>query len=428
MNTNKLITTTTTTKKMAPRKNNPSRKRQNVIVKKTTYDQLIRRQNNKRNRIVRNPPKRNNNRRIAKAGLAKNPYAMCRLMPFHSGGRNLGIPDGTDVRRILMDHRMQNTFVIGSSGTMNIAITPALPSSVWFNSQVFDTTFSVNGQTFPYHTGNQVLMFPLMQPEWREGTVRLYNTEGRFDDADPIYNSTKSRIVTVGWSILYTGTSLNNSGIIRVNKQQIGVGDLQPNMASFSVWNSQSGTDKNWNPGQVQIRVLDQTCSFYASNTSDTRTFPLKSGCHGVLKHSSDEYEWCNITPNLCFLALPSNENVSALPHLNIGGEGQMAHWPQVSSFDNGWSSTLLTISGATPGSSFVLDTIYCVEYTPSISSQTYPLAKQGPPKNDNLVQRVDKAATAQPVANVGSANDITVGDIVVPLLKTGARVASAFV
>ena len=94
-----------------------------------------------------------------------NPYAMCRLMPFKSQGKALGIPDGTDLKRILMDHRMQNTFTVGSSGSVNIAITPALPSSIWFQTERTDTDFKVNSMNFPYHTGNSNMMFAVMQPD-----------------------------------------------------------------------------------------------------------------------------------------------------------------------------------------------------------------------------------------------------------------------
>lgn len=355
-----------------------------------------------------------------------NPYAMCRLMPFKSQGKALGIPDGTDLKRILMDHRMQNTFTVGSSGGINIAITPALPSSIWFQTETADTNFRVNSMQFPQHTGHNAYMFAVMQPEWRSLPVTLKDAAGFFDDAPALYGSTKSRIVTIGWSLLYTGTSLNNSGIVRVNRAQLSTNTLQPNSDSFTVVNSQGGADKSWNHDQVQIRKLEVKPGFYASNTYDTKTFPLKSGCHGVLKHTADEYEWVTLSNDLAFIATPVWERGSFLMHNDVSSEGTMVHWPHVASYDNGWSSTLLTISGATPGSSFVLDTLYCVEYAPSISADVYALAKSGPPKNENIINTVSNIASKQPIAQSGDADSITVGDIVVPMLKTGLKIAGS--
>lgn len=366
------------------------------------------------------------NRPIARRGVMSNPYAMCRLMPFKSQGKALGIPDGTDLKRILMDHRMQNTFTIGSSGSVNIAITPALPTSIWFQTETADADFKVNSMNFPHHTGDTNQMFAVMQPEWRSLPVILRNTAGVFDDASALYGSTKSRIVTIGWSLLYTGTSLNNSGIVRVNRAQLSTNTLQPNTDTFTVVNSQGSVDKEWNHDQLQIRKLEVKPGFYASNTYDTKTFPLKSGCHGVLKHTADEYEWVTLSNDLAFIAAPTWERASYLVHNDVSSEGTMVHWPHIASFDNGWSSTLLTISGATPGSSFVLDTLYCVEYAPSISADVYALAKSGPPKNENIINTVSNIASKQPIAQSGDADSITVGDVVVPLLKTGLKIAGS--
>lgn len=384
-------------------------------------------QSKKKTNINRNQrSRRRTNRPIARRGIMNNPYAMCRLMPFKSQGKALGIPDGTDLKRILMDHRMQNTFTIGSSGSVNIAITPALPSSVWFQTETSDTTFSVNSMHFPVHTGDSNLMFTVMQPEWRYLPVILRNVAGAFDDAPALYGSTKARIVTIGWSLLYTGTSLNNSGIVKVNRAQLSMNTLQPNSDTFTVMNSQGSTDKTWNRDQLMIRKMEVKPGFYASNTYDTKTFPLKAGCHGVLKHTADEYEWTTLANDLAFIAAPVWERTSFLIHNDISSEGTMVHWPHVATFDNGWSSTLLTISGATPGSSFVLDTLYCVEYAPSISADVYALAKSGPPKNESIIDTVSNIASKQPIAQSGDADSISVGDVVVPMLKTGLKIAGS--
>jgi len=393
---------------------------------------------NQNRRLDRNntTPKRNNvNRRrktnnnpVATKGVMNNPYAMCRLMPFRSQGKSLGIPDGTDLKRILIDHRMQNTFTIGNSGGVNIAITPALPSSIWFQTPAADNTFKCNSLQFPVHTGDDQVMFTVMQPEWRNLPVSLRNIAGVFDEAPALYGATKSRIVTIGWSILYTGTSLNNSGLIKVNRAQLSANTLQPNPEQFKVVNSQGGSDKTWEHDQLQIRKLEVRPAFYASNTFDTKTFPLRAGCNGVLKHSADEYEWATVSNDLSFISTPVWEKVSFLVHNDLSSEDKAIHWPSVASFDNGWTSTLITISGAAPGSSFVLDTLYCVEYAPSVSADVYALAKAGPDKNESLISKVSTIASKQPIAQSGDADSFSVGDILVPMVKAGAKIASSII
>lgn len=390
----------------------------------------LNRKNNQNNttpgRRINNKRRNLNSRPVATKGVMNNPYAMCRLTPFRSQGKSLGIPDGTDLKRILIDHRMQNTFTIGSSGSVNIAITPALPSSIWFQTPVADTDFKCNSLHFPVQTGNENVMFTVMQPEWRHLPVTLNNLAGAFDDAPALYGATKSRIVTVGWSILYTGTSLNNSGLIKVNRVQLSTNTLQPNSDQFIVANSQGGANKTWEHDQLQIRKLEVKPAFYSSNTFDTKTFPLRAGCNGVLKHSADEYEWVTVSNDLSFISTPFREKYSFLVHNDQGSESTAIHWPSVASFDNGWASTLITISGAAPGSSFVLDTLYCVEYAPSMTADVYALAKAGPDKNENLINKVSTIASKQPIAQSGDADSFSVGDILVPMVKAGAKIAGS--
>ena len=411
----------------------------NGAIRRRRFRRRKQQQNNKmpkeNNQKKTTNTRRNNQRRrktserpVARRGVMNNPYAMCRLMPFRSQGKSLGIPDGSDLKRILIDHRMQNTFTIGSSGGVNIAITPALPSSIWFQTPSADPDFKCNSMHFPEHTGTDNFMFTVMQPEWRYLPVELHDAAGLFDNAPALYGATKSRIVTIGWSILYTGTSLNNSGLIRVNRAQLSSNTLQPNSDTLKVWNSQGPSSKTWNHDQVQVRKLEVQPSFYSANTFDTKTFPLKAGCNGVLKHSADEYEWVAISNDLAFISAPSWERESFLIHNDISSEQTLVHWPHVASYDNGWSSTLITISGATAGSTFVLDTLYCVEYAPSISADVYAIAKAGPAKNESMVSKVSSIAAKQPIATAGDADSISVGDILVPIVKTGMKIAGSLV
>lgn len=351
-------------------------------------------------------------------------YAMCRLNPFKSLGKSLGIPDGSDVKRILMDHRMINTFTIGDSGSVRIAITPAIPSSVWWQG---DSTTKLNGATFSFNT--TPLFRCIVQPEWRDLPCNLEDLAGHYNPAMAIFNSTKARIVTVGWNLTYTGTSLDNSGGMIINAQQLTMGNTIPNTTSFTIVNSQSGSNKGFNPSQILLRILNDKPSFGYSNNNETNTIALQRGAHGILRHSANEYEWCDVSNNMVIPAWASDETISALTSQEYGTESTIGHWPHVASFDPSWVSTLINIQGAKPGATFMLDTIYCVEYCPSPSSTVFAIAKGGPTQNNTVMQHVDNAAKNLPIAQNGTAqNDNSVSNVVSTIsnaVKVGATIAS---
>ena len=78
-----------------------------------------------------------NRNRTAVANALSGPnkdYIMCRIAPFIANGANSGIPDGSMQRKVMIDHRLQIPFVLGETGSMNIAITPNIPCPVCFKA------------------------------------------------------------------------------------------------------------------------------------------------------------------------------------------------------------------------------------------------------------------------------------------------------
>lgn len=369
------------------------------------------------------------NRMIGRAPMTdmEKAYAMCRLNPFKTMGKSIGIPDGSDAKRILMDHRMINTFTVGSSGSVRIAITPCIPSSIWWSGDV-DT--KVNGASYTQNVND--IMRTICQPEWRDLPCTLQDVAGQYDPAMAIFNATKARIVTVGWNLIYTGTSLDNSGGMVVNAQQLTMAEPFPNPALFTVFSSQIGVNKGYNSSQVLTRTLNDKPSFGYANNNETGTIALNRGAHGILRHSANEYEWCNVANNLSFPAWAHDEKICFLTSQEYATESSIGHWPHVAFFDPSWVSTLININGAKQGATFMLDTLYCVEYCPSPSSSVFAIAKGGPPQNNQLMQQVDNVAKNMPIAKTGNAqSDSSVSNVVSNIstaIKTGAAVVSAFV
>lgn len=356
-------------------------------------------------------------------------FLNCRVAPFSANGPMSSIPDGSMTRKIMVDHRLQIPFTLGTTGSMNIAVTPCIPNPVWFQSPVSDT-YTAAGHTYGSWTSasyNTVCI-----PGWDQGSVSLHNTAGSYDDCEIIYNASKSRIVTAAWSITYTGATINNSGVMRVNVFQTGALPPVPNTASFTVIDGTAGNTEVWSADQVLVRSFAQNLNFGAGSSQDTRTIPLRSGAHGLLRHNGSDYQWQDLSSNLTFLTTPADERYSLLNSTGaISASSKLGHIPDVSSFDSDWASTLISITGAAASSSFLLDVIYCIEYTPNPADSTYALAKPAPPRNDMVIQAVDRVANAQPVAETGNSTTATLQSAIknaASVISTGAAIASVFV
>jgi hypothetical protein len=353
--------------------------------------------------------------------LMKNAYAMCRLSPFKSMGRSTGIPDGTNCRRLLIDHRMVTTFTVGTSGAFFFAITPAVPAPLWVANT--DATLSINGTSYSFNVGAGVAL-PVCLPEWQNQAISHFNTAGNYDDISALYGAGKFRVVTVGWQLRYLGTTLNDSGLVQVRTSSLTLQEPVPNMSTFEVYSANSSTNLNYSSGQVFVRNLEGSqftaTNFQSSMAYDTLNIPLRQGCSGVLRHSGAEYEYQPLMGSLCYVGSIGNNFISQL--LGIANPPTSAYQAGcVQGFDNNWDSTMICVTGATAGQSVMLDMLFCVEYVPQPTSSVYSLAKQGPKDSPGLMRRVEQAAQDLPIASSGLADVLstaaTVGKAVMALM-----------
>lgn len=402
---------------MLTKKNSTKAQRRQQAIAQLTAKSSKGRRTTKR----RGKPRRAGNR--MRSLVKPHPYATCRLTPFQSKGNALGIPDATNTRRLVVDHRLFTTLTFGSSGTLDLALVPALPSPVWVYPA--DSTMRINGQIHGENI-NVGVMIPLVLSEWDSILLSYFDGAGNYNDVAALYGSNKFRIVTYGWSLSYLGTSLTDSGMIKVTSAGLTLGDAIPNVHTFEVYSSKSGTNTNFQANQVLTRPMNaypfSLDYFNAANTYDTVMTPLRKGASGVLRHSGADYEYQTLSSNMTYVSAPQNNNLSAVQNYTptpnrCGNAGVTQGW------DNGWDTTVLSISGGTTGQSVMLDLIVCVEYAPTPNSTSYTLAKMGPPTDPKLMESVEKQARDMPLAKVGAAvsEAITIG-------KTVASIATAFV
>lgn len=329
------------------------------------------------------------------------PYVVCRLNPFASKG-STGIPDGMQIRKLVVDHRQTNTITFGSTGSVGIMFTPALPSCVWVRH--YDATTIVNGVPTTTNFGFGTLI-PIPTAEWAGQPLTYLNAAGQFDDVTPLYSAAKARIVSGAWQIMYLGTSLTDSGMIRANVGSFTVDTPIPNVGNFTVSNWAGAGTTTYATSQVFVRpvtaVVNDTSFASSANTYDTTIGRLSRGAHGLLKHSGKDYEFKEVYPNVTYLARQGVETSSLLLNqsttpLTVGVSAVCQF------FDNDWDTTFISVTGGTPGQSFAIDSVLCVEYAPMPTSSVYALAKHGR-TNLPALKAADAGVDKMPTSSPGS-------------------------
>lgn len=351
-------------------------------------------------RIVQRPKrKRNNNRnRMEREG-----YFTCRLMPFRSVAGSTGIPDGTNTRRLVVDHRITHTLTFGSSGVLNILMMPALPSCAWVYFVDKDTKVDGVALTSSEQSGR---CYAMSIPEWSAMNVSYRATAGDYDQVGVLYGADKFRIVTMGWNVTYIGTTLNDSGYVKASTMNISFGTRVPNTSTFNVGTWDGATHTGYGPDEVFVRTCNTYVSqalFTGGNANTTIVSPLRKGMNGVLRHTGQDYDYRELAAYATFPGQVEDTNESLL--LNGGFKPtKLTDTGVLLGYDEGWDATALYISGGTTGQSILLDIIYCVEYSPSPISGVYALATTGSDPKPRLMESVARIAKSEPIAKVGSA------------------------
>lgn len=330
-------------------------------------------------------------------------YKECRLRPFSTRGMMTGIPDGSNARRILIDHRLTATATFGSTGVISFIIAPVIPSPLLF--WMADSTMTVNGVAATFNIGNPAMVYPVCLLEWAGQAVNApgANVPGLIS---PLYSAAKFRVVTCGWSIGYIGTSLTNSGMMVINSVPFTVDEPVVNVVNYNVYSSNNAAGNTYTPGQAYYSALNASAllsnnSIYSS--SEAVKVPLRCGAHGLLRHSAPDYQVQKIHQEAHYVSQPGDTVESFLTQqqpspTTCNGSAL------VQGIDSGWDATTVRISGGTTGQSVMIDMMLCIEYFPEPSSSVFSIAKQGPPKAEGLMQQVENLAKDMPLASIGSA------------------------
>lgn len=333
-------------------------------------------------------------------GWKSNPYAMCRLDPFSSMGKSNGIPDGSNVRRLLIDHRMTTKLTFGPTGNLNLAITPMVPHPLLV--QASDSGLLINGASYPHNNPNVLLYIPVTLPEWQTLPIHWWATEDKFNEATPLYSASRFRVVTCGYRIMYLGTSLTDSGMISVNTLSYSVEAPMPNGGNLTVYSSQVASNTVISDRQVTQSLVNAP-QLAAPNTgftsSETVHLALRDGAEGALSKMSTDHEFVTCSRVMNYWTF-SNVDSTSLLMQKTQTPVLLGNSAVVNGYDSNWNTHMITVTGGTPGQTLVVDLVMCVEYVPQPNSEVYALAKAGPPENRALLQRVENYLKTRPIAS----------------------------
>lgn len=326
-----------------------------------------------------------------------NPYIHCRLNPLESGN-SIGIPDQSDAKRLAVDHRQITSFKIGSSGAFNIVISATIPQIIWYQTLAGDSTFQVNGYTPSNQAGNTNVYFTVPITTYQDLTVTRYDAAGQYNNQQVYLDANKARIVTVGYRLIYTGSTMNNSGSIMINRQGFSIQPAVGNGGQFTILNGHGSTNLTFNEQQVLVHPSTSSFDFEGMGT-DTVRMPLRQGACGLLKHAGPDYKWCDVTDNETYICMANDDKHSILAQGPTSTGDRFRKWPVIAFTDTEWSPAAISIRGATQGQTFDIETVYCIEYAPAVTSQAISLAKQPVQPDMKAVNHASEAARKMPLA-----------------------------
>lgn len=298
------------------------------------------------------------------------PYLMCRLYPFEAKPSN-GIPDGDNIKKIVIDHRAYSTITVGTSGNFVLKFVPWLPHTALFKSSA-SAGFLINGVAASGLAITSTAGWWQPAVTYPEYATYLTASGSRSTEISNPYLCTKFRIVTMAAKITYVGAPTSATGTVTVYDDPIQYIDDRL-INDITVEYGATSTSAN----TVMISRVDQA-TVQASLSSQTYVSRTDIPVLIRNKHMGDKYDWRVTTPTKVY---PVDTTQMAGPAYVSNLTGPIDYCGLLG-FDPQWVPATALFEGATVGTTFRVETIICVEYQPGVASDAYRLAKESPKDN----------------------------------------------
>jgi len=372
--------------------------------------------------------KRPNNRRMPQM----HPWMHCRLNPFTSGNR-IPKPDGRGSNFIVVDHWVADAITCTSTNGFVIQTLPGcLPfSALITGAATSGTDITVNGVVYTNNASLATGMLPIGVPKEWAAPYSSVGTSWKISSTstnDP-YFSSKARVTSVGRRLRYISTLTSASGQVAISASPFAISDAfvktdvsstaAAKQTSLTYTGFDNATPTVFAPAGSQVRSLD--FAFGAPNNfgRDTIMARPEQGISWTSKQAGDVHDF-HPTPDYGFGV---TSNVSLVPDQTTGSNlastvcdpgrsSSTATPPAVWMYDPSWIGEVVTVTGVTSGTTFMLETVVCVEYEVQQGSVFNALAQRASPHIKSVVENTQAMVNRLPVATPGMVLDPPVVEV----------------
>jgi hypothetical protein len=368
-------------------------------------------------------------------------YITCRLDPFSSQG-GLGITDGSNVKKFVVDYRYFTDISLPLNGVaVNLLFTPTLPTSTWIRcptkgsySFIDAAGNAITNSDMDYNSFTSIVSgigwTPMGFPAELISIAQLSPNGNNYNSlANPPnpYGASKARIVTMAHKIYYTGQASQASGTITTqdvsatfNEGELTLSSaaVDPLVPSLNVLSVNTLPRPNLAPYATgTVNTLPYTMAVASSTlTNSTVCTRVEAGALIMPKHSGlsepTKFRWTEVHNQPM---VPVVFSTNLYPFGCTTGAISISSGPPYTStmtnvwnnggfwtLDTDWQFVNAVITGYQPGSSFRVETVFCVEYQ-TIQGSPFERVTFSAPKDTGALiaaQTVaDKIPTASPVA-----------------------------
>lgn len=335
-----------------------------------------------------------------------NPLAQCVFHPFDGPNHKLtSLPDGDNSNRLMVDHSTYTDFTINSGGVITIRVMPTLPFLCLYQPTAgtvytaIDPILGTASGTYGSLTNN---VWSLCNSVNQYSSI--INTNNINTTVVAPYSQTKTRIISLAWRIIYTGTVSNGNGMVTCRDLPINF-DTVTSVASGGLrYTSQDNTAAAVSTAVNTAAIADYPTGAGGLDVGKSVFTRLDSNPWGIVKKNSRLYNWFPFIEQP-FTLLPSSVTAqqivsSPTTPLNalITNSGGTLGTIGLNYYSGDFNSTEIRVSGISATVSFRLEVKACVEYMVLPSSPVYSLTKTPAKINIKALDAVqEKASTLAP-------------------------------
>lgn len=326
------------------------------------------------------------------------PYVHCRLFSV-APSEVPSLPDGNNGRHICVCLFKSDriTFTGTGSRSVDMYFAPILPCPLLLRptGNVSINNVTPLGQYYPLGVA----------PEYGTGIAL---TRPGATSIDP-HSSPNGRIISMTTEIIYTGPVTTCAGLIRVT----------PSLMGFSGTQEMTGTSANttaptagmalgltnfdlsapsWAPISTNALELEFS-ALPQSARPNTRSFRPEQGAVVRLRHRTSDYKMrpCyDMTlgaVNRGAFATNASQNINVT---NLITDDNISFGGGIRLVDEDWESQIIMLDNVNADGSYIINTCVCMEFSPTLTSPLYPLARQ-PTRTDNASMNIIEAAQKRP-------------------------------